>query len=137
MRRLSRWVSRLRYKLTFSWLLLVLLLLCILLWGHLRSLCALLLTHLFKELNGLLVQLLVSLDHQLLKREEVVHSHDLIDYLLVHRVLLCLLTGLQELLVGHSKLIHQLLKQVFDYFFEVLDTSFVLKQDCHLHYGSW
>ena len=66
------------------------------------------------------VELLIALDHESLEREEILNSHDLVDDLLVHRVLASLLASLHKLLVAHTQLSHQLGQQVLHELLEVL-----------------
>lgn len=60
------------------------------------------------HLQGHLIQLGVALNHELLESDEVVHSCDLVNNLLVKGVLARLGAGLEELILGHTQLSHEL-----------------------------
>ena len=79
-----------------------------------------LLLELFKHLDRLPVQLLVALDHEALEGEEVIHSHDLINNLLMDRISASFVTRRYELLVTDAQLGHELGEQILDDLLEVL-----------------
>ena len=60
------------------------------------------------HLQGHFIQLGVALHHELLESDEIVHSCDLVDDLLMQGVLTGLGAGLQELVLGDSQLCHEL-----------------------------
>ena len=78
------------------------------------------LLELLEEFDGLLVEFLVAFDHEFFECEEIVDGHDLVDNLLVDGVLLGTFARLEELFVGDTKFLHQLLKEIFNDFFEIL-----------------
>lgn len=61
-----------------------------------------------QHLDRLFIEFCVSLDHELLESEEVVHSHDLMDDLTMLRVTLRFPKGLQKLLLCNLNFSHQL-----------------------------
>ena len=70
--------------------------------------------------HGLLVELRIPFDHELLEGHEAVHGRDLVDDLLVQRVRARLLARLYELLLRHAQLRHQLAQQIVDHLLEAL-----------------
>lgn len=81
--------------------------------GDLISLCG-------HHLHCLLVELCVSLNHELLKGNEVFNCGNLVDNLLMDDVLRRLGAGVHKLLLCHSKFRHQFSKELVDYPFEFL-----------------
>lgn len=80
---------------------------------------------LFVHFHGLLIQLLVALNHEPLECKEVVNSYNLVDNLLMQWVLGSLVACLNELLICDAQLSHQFGEQIFDNFFKVLNTTIV------------
>ena len=79
------------------------------------------LNNLFVEehLHGLLVQLSVTLAHELLECDKVVDSNDLVDNLLVNGVLGSLVARLQENLLRDAKFREQMTDQLLDQLLEL------------------
>jgi len=71
--------------------------------------------------HGLLVELGVPFNHKLFEGYEAVHRSDLVHDLLVQRIRARLLASLNELLLCHPQLCHQLTQQIIDHLLEALE----------------
>ena len=77
-----------------------------------RGGCSFRLTH---DLQRFLIQLRVSLDHQLLERGKVFDRGNLVHNLFMQWVRARFIARRQKLLLRHSQLRHQLSEQLLDY----------------------
>lgn len=73
-----------------------------------------------QHFHGLFVQFSVTLAHELLERDEVIDGNDLVDNLLMNRVLVGLVARLQEYFLRDAKFREQMADQLLD---ELLELS--------------